>query len=293
MPSYTKTIGDIGVSVVISEFLKHGINVLLPYDDNSPYDIVIYVNNEFYKVQVKTTEKVKYNGSQMDFDVTKSNPYSKIDPKYVEGEVDYFAFYCMENEWCGMLGFDEYKPQVTFRLKPPKNNQKEKVKFAKDYIFHDQVLKFFNKDYIKNNIVHTEGDEKVYKKRNRKMKLCPVCEENMIGINNNMCRSCYDKSRIRNDENSIIIGHNRKNLCLVCNKNYKSITSEMCDECRKQERRKNIPNKEELKSMLGKFYFQDICDKYNKPPCTIRRWYKGYDLIYTKKDIDDLYNKLN
>ena len=47
MSSYTKTIGDIGTSVVVSEFLKHGISVLLPYDDNSPYDIVINVDNNF------------------------------------------------------------------------------------------------------------------------------------------------------------------------------------------------------------------------------------------------------
>ena len=53
MASYTKVIGDIGTSVVISEFLKHGINVLLPYDDNSTYDIVIYVDEKFYKIQVK------------------------------------------------------------------------------------------------------------------------------------------------------------------------------------------------------------------------------------------------
>ena len=52
LASYTKIIGDIGVSVVISEFLKHGINVLLPYDDNSPYDIVIYVDDKFYKINV-------------------------------------------------------------------------------------------------------------------------------------------------------------------------------------------------------------------------------------------------
>ena len=47
MSSHTKNIGDIGTSVIISEFLKHNINVLIPYDDNSPYDLVIYVDGIF------------------------------------------------------------------------------------------------------------------------------------------------------------------------------------------------------------------------------------------------------
>ena len=295
MASYTKIIGDIGVSVVISEFLKHGINILLPYDDNSPYDIVIYVNDNFYKVQVKTTEKVKYDGSQMEFDITKSNPYSKIDPKYVEGEVDYFAVYCIENEWCGLFGFDEYKQKLTFRLKPPLNNQTKNIKFAKDYLFHDQVMKFFNKDYIKNTIVHTEPDKKTYSK-NRKMKLCPICNQKEIRLNNNMCRECYDNIMRESylDKGDVIkLNTNIKNICPICNTNYKSISSEMCNECRKKEKRKDIPEKEELKEMIGKNSFNEIREKYGKPPCTIRRWFKGYDLPYTKEDIDKLLDETN
>lgn len=288
MASYTKIIGDIGVSVVVSEFLKHGISVLLPYDDNSPYDIVIYVNNEFYKIQVKTTERVKYNGSQMDFEITKSNPYSKIDPKYVEGEVDYFALYCIENEWCGFFEFDEYKPHLTFRLKEPKNNQVKNIKFAKDYLFHDQIIRFFNKDYIKNNIVHTESDQtKVYKSK-RKMKLCPVCEEKEIRINSSMCRECYDKSRkntFYNSENVIKVKNEYKNLCPICETNYKYIRAEMCSECRKKERKKNIPPKEDLEALIYKMKLIEIGRMYNVTDSAVRGWCKKYNLPYRKKDI--------
>lgn len=289
MASYTKTIGDIGVSVVISEFLKHGINVLLPYDDNSSYDLVIYVDEKFYKVQVKTTEKAKYDGSQMSFEITKSNPYSKIDPRYISGEVDYFALYCIENEWCGLFDFNEYKPNITFRLKKPKHNQTKNIKFASDYIFHDQVMKFFNKDYIKNNIIHTEGDSKKYN-YNRPMKICPTCNTNKIRKNSNMCRSCYINlySEKYKDKDNIREKNNRKILCPICNDNYMSITSQMCNACRIKERAKDIPEEQELKQLLGVYMFDDICKKYDKPPCTIRRWYKKYKLPYTKSEINKL-----
>ena len=289
MASYTKIIGDIGVSVIISEFLKHGINVLLPYDDNSPYDLVIYVNSKFHKIQVKTTEKVKSNGTQMQFEITKSNPYSKTDPRYLDGEVDYFALYCIENEWCGLFAFNEYKPNLTIRLKDTKNGQTKNIKFAKDYDFHDQVIKFFNKRYIKENITHTE-EKKEIKRRNRKTKLCPVCNINKIAPYNSMCRSCYISTNSKYNNKNIIFDdkNNKKIVCPICNENYMSITSQMCNACRIKERAKDIPEEQELKQLLGVYMFDDICKKYDKPPCTIRRWYKKYKLPYTRSEIDKL-----
>ena len=64
MSSKNKQIGIIGEQILIAEFIKHGINVLLPVGDNSPYDIVIELNGIFYKVQVKTTEHIK-NGKMI------------------------------------------------------------------------------------------------------------------------------------------------------------------------------------------------------------------------------------
>lgn len=281
MASYTKVIGDIGESVIISEFLKHGINVLIPYDDNSTYDLVICVNDCFYKIQVKTTEKVRDSGGYMSFDITKSNPYSKIDPKYVKGEVDYFALYCIENEWCGLFEFDEYTPHMTFRLQKPKSGQVKNIKFAEDYLFHTQVVKFFNKEYIKDKIVHLESEKKTHKKK-RKKKLCPICNKVEINTSNNMCRECYLKSRKNNESNVV----NNKVICPVCNKNYKTKQAKMCIECKNR----NIPTKEDLERLLYVKTFDEICDIYKKQASTIRKWYQKYNLPYTKTEINNLYN---
>lgn len=186
MSSYTKNIGDIGTSVIISEFLKHNINVLIPYDDNSPYDLVIYVDGKFYKIQIKTTEKVKYN-EYMEFSMTKTNPYKKVNVPYKEGEVDYFALYCVENDWCGLLNINDYSKTLRVRTKIPSNNQMKNLKFMDDLDFHNGIVKYFGKNYLKDNIEHTE----VKKKRDRKTKICPYCNKNKIKENNNMCRACY------------------------------------------------------------------------------------------------------
>lgn len=50
MASHTKLIGDIGVAAVQLELLKHGISVLVPFDDNSKYDLIMGIDNIFYKI---------------------------------------------------------------------------------------------------------------------------------------------------------------------------------------------------------------------------------------------------
>lgn len=278
MASRTKVLGDIGVAVVIEKFLKHGINVLIPFDDNSTYDLVIYVNEKFYKIQVKTTEKVLKNESLIKFDVTKSNPYSKIDPKYIKNEVDYFAFYCIENDWCGLLDFDEYKPSLSFRIRNPITNQNRGIRFAQDYVIEDQIKKYFGKENLKSNIVHNEK-KITNKKTQRKKKICPVCNQNMILMDSQMCRICYLK-QIKSNNN------NKKVICPICNKNYKTKRAKMCVECA----RKNIPTKNDLEKLLYIKTFDEICEIYNKQASTIRKWYQKYDLPYTKAEINNLYN---
>ena len=194
MASYTKEIGDIGASVIVSEFLKRGINVLLPYDDNSAYDVVIYIDNVFYKIQIKTTEQVIDNC--MIFKTCKTDPYKKTNTLYTKNEVDFFAFYCVENDWVGFMSFEDYHGKETkIRLLPPKNNQANRSKMAENYAFHNQVLKFFNKDLLSNNIIHKEKPK--YKKKYNS-KLCPVCGITEIRTHVNMCRECYKQKTREN-----------------------------------------------------------------------------------------------
>lgn len=282
MASKTKIIGDIGVAVVTEKFLKHGINVLFPFDDNSPYDLVIYVHNRFYKIQVKTTERILKNGSIMKFDVTKSNPYSKIDPKYIENEVDYFAFYCIENDWCGLLDFKEYKPNLSFRLKEPMSQQIKNIRYAEQYNIENQIINYFDKTNIKNSITHNEEKYQKNKYQPKKKKMCPVCQKNMMYSQSKMCKECYLKTVKSNKEKAV----NNKVICPICNKNYKTKRAKMCLECKN----KNIPTKKDLENLLYNKTFDEICQIYKKQASTIRKWYQKYNLPYTKIEINNLYN---
>lgn len=158
-------IGDIGESVAISNFLMHELKVLLPFDDNSPYDLVINDNENFFKIQVKTCEKVLF-GEYMKFEIIKTNPFTKINTKYTKSEVDYFVLYCIENNWCGLIDYETHKPCIRFRITDTLNNQSKNVKFAKDFEIHKQIALYFNKEELKKKIVHNEKKKKPIKKLN-------------------------------------------------------------------------------------------------------------------------------
>ena len=144
MASKTKQIGDVGEQVLITEFIRKGITVLKPIGDNEPFDFVILINNNFLKVQAKTTEYIK--NDIMIFRTSITNPHRKTNRKYTETEVDLFGLYCMENDYVGLMTMDEYTSKDTaIRIIPPKNNRMTKVKMAEDYSFDVQFDKLLEK----------------------------------------------------------------------------------------------------------------------------------------------------
>lgn len=139
MSSKTKNLGDIGEYVAITEFLKRGLSVMKPIGDNDPFDLVIILNGEFKKIQVKTTEKV-IDGSMI-FRTNVTNPFKKTVRKYTADEVDYFFLYCSENNYMGLLSFSDYSCIQTYiRVDKPKNNQVAGIKFANQYEL-DNILR--------------------------------------------------------------------------------------------------------------------------------------------------------
>ncbi len=140
MASRTKEIGLIGEQVLITEFVKHGIPVLVPIGDNLPYDMVIESDGTFFKIQVKTTEFIK--DGKMIFETNITNPFKKTIRKYSRDEVDMFGLFCVENSYIGLMPISECTSKETvLRIKKPKNNQKAKVKMAEVYSFENMIKK--------------------------------------------------------------------------------------------------------------------------------------------------------
>ena len=126
-----KATGEIVEAVILTEFIKHGIPVLLPWGDNQRYDMVIEFNG-FKRVQCK---KGKIKNNVITFNVSSKNGrHSRVTKNY-KGQIDYFAVYCFENNQCYLISIDLITTEHVFcmRLLPCKNNQTKLVNIAEDY----------------------------------------------------------------------------------------------------------------------------------------------------------------
>lgn len=74
--------------------------------------------------------------------------------------------------------------------------------------------------------------------------------------------------------------------CPICG-NKKYIKSKMCSNCNKNEKSKSIPPKEELEQYLPNVNFTFLGNKYKVSCNAVKKWFKKYNLPYTKKMIKE------
>lgn len=60
----TKSVGEISEAVVMTEFLKAGFPVLLPFGENARYDMVVGADGRFLRVQCKTASPCGWQGDR-------------------------------------------------------------------------------------------------------------------------------------------------------------------------------------------------------------------------------------
>ena len=117
--------------------------IFIPFGQNTPVDMVVYINKSYIKVQVKTTQKIQ-NG-KMEFELCRTNGFTLEKYPYTKNDTDYFFLYCIENNTSYLISIEDVGniKTLTLRLDKPKNNQNKGVRFAKDYDLHKQLNSIF------------------------------------------------------------------------------------------------------------------------------------------------------
>lgn len=136
----TKGMGNKAEIVIMSEFIKHGIAVSIPFGNNEAYDLVIDTKQGFKSVQVKHGSI--HNGCVL-ADIRHRKGYDKIKYDTYDGKVDYIAIWCEEIDSCYLIDIAECngKTRLNLRIEAPKNNSCiSTIVWAKDYVFHDKVM---------------------------------------------------------------------------------------------------------------------------------------------------------
>ena len=112
-----------------------GLDLLIPFGENTRYDLVVDLDSRLVRVQCKTGRL--RNGAV--FFATCSAYGHHRNPQahrrdYAD-EIDYFAIYCPETSGVYLIPIEDVpsKSSAALRVKPASNNQSRRVRLASRY----------------------------------------------------------------------------------------------------------------------------------------------------------------
>ena len=116
--------------------MKYGVSVYKSIGDNSPSDIVIDVNGELLKIQIKTSTYTGKGNSPINaisFPMSTSQEHrDRGRHLYTKEEVDYFIFYSPIHDV--LLIYKNNAKDYTISFRFNKTRQTKNVKYAKDFL---------------------------------------------------------------------------------------------------------------------------------------------------------------
>lgn len=126
----SKQIGIITEEQCKLYFIERGYTVSVPIGDNAPYDFVLEVDNNLYKIQVKHARVDVEGAFTVELVKNVSTRTQLRSSGYNASEVDYFC--TMFEGMCYLIPHGNFKYKV-LRTSFPKNNQVANISWATDY----------------------------------------------------------------------------------------------------------------------------------------------------------------
>jgi hypothetical protein len=132
---HPKDIGDLSTLAIILALKDAGYAVLLPFGENTRYDLAIEADGSLHRVQCKTG-RVKRGA--ISFRTASSyyhHPNPRAPRKHYRGQIDFFAVYCPETHGVYLIPIADVcvDASASLRIEPPRNNQRRRIRFAADY----------------------------------------------------------------------------------------------------------------------------------------------------------------
>lgn len=139
MSSKTKEIGNKAESVILSEFVKAGIPVSIPFGDNEKYDLVVEINGKLKSVQVKHG---LFKNGVICVDLRHRIGVKRIKYETYFGKVDLIGIWCEKLNTTYLLPIEIFGKKTSVRLRiynPIRNSSITKVIWAKDFVFENYI----------------------------------------------------------------------------------------------------------------------------------------------------------
>jgi hypothetical protein len=134
-PKLTNHPVDVGQrteAAILSELVRRGYAVLLPFGVNQRYDLVLDLDGKFVRCQCKTG-RLREGAVHFSARSTCVNTRGSTERDY-RGQADLFLVYCEATGQIYAVPVDAVaRTVVTLRLGPTRNGQRRRVRFARDY----------------------------------------------------------------------------------------------------------------------------------------------------------------
>jgi PD-(D/E)XK endonuclease len=133
--AHPKDVADRSTLAIITALRELGCGIYLPFGENTRCDLILERDGEVARVQCKTG---RLREGAIRFAVCSSyahHPRPKVVRRHYQGEVDYFAVYCPDTAIAYLIPIADLplRRQACLRVKPPRNNQRKRIRFAADY----------------------------------------------------------------------------------------------------------------------------------------------------------------
>ncbi len=77
----------------------------------------------------------------MEFDISRTNGFTGRRKTYEKNEVDYFFLYCVENDFRGLISYEDLNSRYSLRIRceKTKNRQAKKINNIENYRFENKI----------------------------------------------------------------------------------------------------------------------------------------------------------
>lgn len=135
-PKLTSHPVDVGArheAAILSELIRRGYAVLVPWGVNQRYDLVLDMNGKFVRAQCKTG-RLRDGVIRFAACSTQANTRRGAIRKSYIGEIELFLVYCPDNGRIYSVPVDDCPANDGFlRVAPTENGQKRRIRWANDY----------------------------------------------------------------------------------------------------------------------------------------------------------------
>lgn len=133
MYPHTKTKGDLGILKAQVDLYEKGYMILVPYTEHSPFDLVIYKDGIFKRVQVKYRELNEKGILEIRFRSSYSTANGVAIKSVDKEEIDIYCVYCPQTDLCYYFNPKSFNKSINLRIDLPKNQQEKNIHFADNY----------------------------------------------------------------------------------------------------------------------------------------------------------------